>query len=79
MAGWGLTDSEGTEMQTSLLDVTVRILDNSVCKGSLDIGNLFQPGETFCTYAHHRDSCSGDSGGPVIYETSPMHYVLLGM
>jgi secreted trypsin-like serine protease len=65
VAGWG-TLSEGGPQPATLMKVDVKVWDNDKCKRSY--GSSAPGGITshmLCASEHKRDSCSGDSGGPL--------------
>merc|ERR1711881_19756 len=65
VAGWG-TLREGGSQPASLMKVDVKVWENSRCKSSY--GSSAPGGITshmLCASESDRDSCSGDSGGPL--------------
>jgi len=65
VAGWG-TLREGGSQPASLMKVDVKVWTNSECKSSY--GSSAPGGITshmLCASESDRDSCSGDSGGPL--------------
>jgi len=65
VAGWG-TLSEGGSQPASLMKVDVRVWGNDRCKRSY--GSSAPGGITnhmLCASEYNKDSCSGDSGGPL--------------
>jgi len=71
--GWGVTASDGSSYRGPLLETSVNYIPNSQCKnseGSIDFTwgsyyGLIQD-NMLCASAPSTDSCSGDSGGPLI-------------
>jgi len=65
VAGWG-TLTEGGRQPASLMKVNVRVWDNGDCRESY--GSNAPGGITshmLCASLPDKDSCSGDSGGPL--------------
>jgi trypsin len=66
-AGWGLTSENDTALPTDLLKVDVPVVGRSSCNASV---GFIAPITTqmFCAGfpAGGKDSCSGDSGGPIV-------------
>jgi len=65
VAGWG-TLSEGGSQPSNLMKVNVKVWTNQRCKesyGSSAPGGITK--HMLCASEYNRDSCSGDSGGPL--------------
>jgi len=65
VAGWG-TLSEGGSQPSNLMKVNVKVWTNQRCKesyGSSAPGGITK--HMLCASDYNRDSCSGDSGGPL--------------
>ncbi|XP_060072030.1 transmembrane protease serine 2-like [Ylistrum balloti] len=75
-AGWG--ETKGTSSQDVLNQVFVPILSDNTCLRHDWYGHEFIPATTFCAgYANGgKDSCFGDSGGPLIYRSGATWYQL---
>ena len=73
VAGWGVTDPNGESASPTLQQVTLPIISNQQCNQAmsdfLDMDNPIYPGMMCAGYAGGgKDSCSGDSGGPLLVE-----------
>ncbi|XP_046655025.1 trypsin alpha-3-like [Daphnia pulicaria] len=69
--GWGAL-KEGGSQPNALQQVTVQIIANSKCKssyGSDARGGIVD--HMLCTAYPGKDACSGDSGGPLLVQSSP--------
>jgi len=72
--GWGLTSESGSSISTVLRQVTVDVVSRSTCATDYGGGSAVTD-RMFCAAASGKDSCSGDSGGPIFDASSK---VLLG-
>jgi len=65
--GWGLTTEGGQESQT-LKQVSVPLVDDDTCHSTYP--QRFDQPTMFCAGLEQggKDSCNGDSGGPVVYQ-----------
>ncbi|XP_032782729.2 coagulation factor XI [Daphnia magna] len=63
VTGWGIISNEGGASK-KLLKADVTILDNTVCTSQY--GNLFDGFAMLCAGGDGTDTCSGDSGGPLL-------------
>ncbi|WP_019586826.1 serine protease [Deinococcus apachensis] len=69
VSGWGKTET-GAYSNTALREVTIPITPTGSDCGS-------RPGNTICgKYASGKDSCNGDSGGPLAAPYNGKYYVL---
>ncbi|XP_033757771.1 transmembrane protease serine 9-like [Pecten maximus] len=75
-AGWG--DTQGTGSNNVLNQVFVPVQDDNTCLRSDWYGQEFLPATSFCAGYEHgqRDSCLGDSGGPLIFKSNGTWYQL---
>ncbi|QSZ28891.1 hypothetical protein DSL72_003397 [Monilinia vaccinii-corymbosi] len=66
VAGWGLTTESGSSLPAALRKVSVPVISRSSCQSEYGTSaittNMWCAGLT----AGGKDSCSGDSGGPII-------------
>ncbi|KAJ4392138.1 hypothetical protein N0V93_005761 [Gnomoniopsis smithogilvyi] len=66
VAGWGLLTENGSTLPANLRKVTVPVVSRTTCRSqygtSAITDNMFCAGLT----AGGKDSCSGDSGGPIV-------------
>lgn len=82
--GWGKIDPDRSILPVDLQEVTVPIHSDSNCLKNL--GRYFKPLTMICAgvlssapgAADGKDSCNGDSGGPIMVESSPGVYNLAG-
>ncbi|XP_055633810.1 trypsin zeta-like, partial [Toxorhynchites rutilus septentrionalis] len=63
VAGWGLTEPAGS-MADYLMAVDIPIVSQEVCRGQW--GDWRITDSMVCAGEPGRDSCNGDSGGPLI-------------
>ena len=72
--GHGLTEESGVELSSILMEVEVFVVSNQECKDSNSevggqgnsYGNLIIDEAMLCAADTNEDSCSGDSGGPLL-------------
>lgn len=74
-AGWGLTKTDGW-VSRYLLEVDIRVVDNTTCKAHY--GSQL-PSGTLCAGETGKDSCHGDSGGPLFANLGASTSVQLGV
>lgn len=76
-AGWGAINAEGDTLALNLRSVGLRLLPGRRCRRAW--GKEFVPGWMVCVSADHgRDTCGGDSGGPLTVRQGG-HTRLLGI
>lgn len=75
LVGFGLTDNQAQGNNTALYEVDVPVTD-PVCTGN-GCQPTISPGGEFVAGGGNKDSCNGDSGGPV-YLNTPRGYVVIG-
>uniref|UniRef100_A0AB38ZEQ8 Venom S1 protease 29 n=1 Tax=Oncocephalus sp. TaxID=2944721 RepID=A0AB38ZEQ8_9HEMI len=63
--GWGRLFDHGFQSEV-LMKVNLKVIDFSQCAEFYRKLKLEEPHQ-FCTYGHDKDTCSGDSGGPVVW------------
>jgi len=76
--GLGIT-SEGGSAPWKLRDVVVPAVSNPDCRSAYGTG--FVPRVMFCAGKEGKDSCAGDSGGPIVLRkgTTDHHHILTGV
>lgn len=72
--GWGLTSESGSSISSVLREVNVLVVARATCAADYS-GEASVTDRMFCAAASGKDSCSGDSGGPIINTSTG---VLLG-
>jgi len=78
VTGWGQTDL--LQVSPILQKTTVNVVGDGTCPGQFTDTDLvadFDPGTMFCAIAPGKDSCFGDSGGPIT--TLAPNPVLVGL
>ncbi|CAH1390285.1 unnamed protein product [Nezara viridula] len=78
--GWGLT-TDGGSQSSVLMKVNLKVIPTSECFKShpIDIGSP-KAKNVMCTYRDNKDSCEGDSGGPVIWlDPETNRFTLVGL
>lgn len=78
--GWGALN-EGGQFDTKRRQVDVPIVSDATCGSPADYGAEFDPGSMICAgYAEGgRDSCFGDSGGPLLVPAGPNSWLQAGI
>lgn len=77
VAGWGVLSFGDTVSSTTLNDLGVRRLDISECYG---YDGMVESDQICAGYPEGiHDSCSGDSGGPLLARDGPTGYLLVGV
>lgn len=77
LVGFGATDINAQAPNTKLYEVTVPVTDAACSNATLGCKPAVAPGGEFAAGDGVKDSCNGDSGGPV-YLNTPRGYVLIG-
>jgi secreted trypsin-like serine protease len=77
ISGWGTTSESATTTEDTLRATTVNIVSDSDC--SSDYGSDFDEETMVCASAPDRDTCSGDSGGPLQASIGNGNYRLVGI
>ncbi|CAI6069639.1 unnamed protein product [Clonostachys chloroleuca] len=66
VAGWGLTSETGTTLPTTLRKVSVPVVSRSSCQADYGSGAITDAMWCAGFTSGGKDSCSGDSGGPIV-------------
>uniref|UniRef100_A0A1I8MGV2 Peptidase S1 domain-containing protein n=1 Tax=Musca domestica TaxID=7370 RepID=A0A1I8MGV2_MUSDO len=67
ISGWGYTSETNRQPSDQVRSATVRVVSRAECSQAYE-GQATLTSSMFCaTIPGQRDSCSGDSGGPVVY------------
>lgn len=67
ISGWGVTDENSRDPPDQVRTANVRVISIADCRFSY-VGSATLTSTMFCaTVPGAKDSCSGDSGGPVVY------------
>lgn len=77
VAGWGVLNFGDTVSSATLNELGVRRLDISACHGYEGMSEADQICAGYPEGIHN--SCSGDSGGPLIARDGPTGYLLVGV
>ena len=79
VAGWG--ETERKELSTTLRDVNVPVVRTDECKQRLQAEFDIEEKPHLCAgyNAGVKDSCKGDSGGPLITRAGPTGFLLIGV
>jgi trypsin len=77
ISGWGTTSESASDTQDSLRATTVNVLDDSDCTSAY--GSDYDPSTMLCAAAPGKDTCSGDSGGPLEASLGSGAYALVGI
>ena len=77
LVGFGATDINAQAPNTKLYEVTVPVTDATCSNAALGCKPAIAPGGEFAAGDGAKDSCNGDSGGPV-YLNTPRGYVVVG-
>ncbi|EDV37223.1 uncharacterized protein Dana_GF13344 [Drosophila ananassae] len=67
VSGWGITRTKNTSPSTQLRTVQIKLIRKNVCQAAYRYRDTLS-GSTFCARSAGKDSCSGDSGGGVIFK-----------
>ncbi|XP_042227885.1 chymotrypsin-like protease CTRL-1 [Homarus americanus] len=78
VAGWGKLTNEGDEFPKTLMKVDLEVVDPMICKESYN-GTIEINDNMMCSFASGKDSCVGDSGGPLLVEVGLGQWVAVGV
>merc|ERR1711935_188155 len=73
--GFGATDVKGSEFSRKLLHVTLDTLTLAACKSKWGVGKYGISPRMVCAIRERKDTCFGDSGGPLITKREPHQLV----
>ena len=80
----GFGETEERQLSNKLLKAKLKILTEETCKAKAITGRanpsyLFQEHICAANYEEKKDSCTGDSGGPLIVKSSQSEHILIGV
>ncbi|XP_063593874.1 chymotrypsinogen A-like isoform X1 [Penaeus indicus] len=78
ITGWGLLDYPGSTLPDELQEAAVTVSDHKECKDTYAFSNFPVTDKHICAADPGRDSCRGDSGGPLMTKENGV-WVLLGL
>ncbi|CAG0893648.1 unnamed protein product [Darwinula stevensoni] len=73
--GWGITQENGNQGSSKLMEAPLTVISQSTCSGWW--GGVTS--KQICTLTPGRNTCNGDSGGPLMYRTSTGYYQHVGV
>jgi uncharacterized protein (TIGR03382 family) len=77
LVGFGATDTAGQAANTKLYELQVPVTDAVCNTAGAGCQTAVAPGGEFIAGGNNKDSCYGDSGGPV-YLNTPRGYIVIG-
>jgi trypsin len=77
ISGWGTTSESASDTEDTLRATTVNVLADSNCTAAY--GSDYDSGTMLCAAAPGKDTCSGDSGGPLEASLGGGSYALVGI
>ncbi|XP_034654979.1 seminase [Drosophila subobscura] len=78
VSGWGTTQSSSSQPSNQLRTVQIQLIRKTVCQRAYQYQDTLYA-STFCARSSGKDSCSGDSGGGVIYRNQLCGIVSWGL
>ncbi|CAG0894756.1 unnamed protein product [Darwinula stevensoni] len=75
IVGWGRL-AYGGNLPTTLMETTVKVLNDTTCRsywGSVVDNNII------CAQENAKNTCNGDSGGPLLYKAPAGYYLEVGI
>jgi secreted trypsin-like serine protease len=79
ISGWGTTSQNSNNTQDTLRATTVDIVSDATCGSPSNYGADFDSGTMVCAARTGRDTCAGDSGGPLQASIGAGAYRLVGI
>jgi trypsin len=77
ISGWGTTSESASDTEDTLRATTVNVLADSSCTSAY--GSDYDSSTMLCAAAAGKDTCSGDSGGPLQASLGGGAYALVGI
>lgn len=78
VVGWGATKNNGPTVNLQR-QVSVRIVQRDGCRKSYARDGVSVTENMICATAPHKDSCAGDSGGPLMVRRRSGHFEQVGI
>jgi trypsin len=75
--GYGYAKQDGNQLSYNLLQVKVNAINNEICNDQYN--NEIDTISSLCAAAIGKDSCNGDSGGPLLLPSSNGNDVVVGI
>lgn len=79
ITGWGDTTPSGGFYADELQEAEVKIVDDATCVANYSLAAItIDPATMVCAADTGKDTCAGDSGGPMVREVAPDDWRLVG-